>query len=197
MALINTKPAAKNHEITEQSRDVVLESLLDRHEKGLLNYLYRYLGSVHDAEDVAQHAFIKTYLNAKKCPSPEAMSRYLYRVAANAALNVIRRRRIIKMFSFSGLARSGDEDGFSAENLPDTAKKNPETAYNESLRSKLVRRALAALPHNQKTALMLSFYDGKSYEDIAAILGKSVGAVESLIFRARKNLTERLKEIEL
>lgn len=177
----------------EAERDSCLETLLETHEKKLINYLYKYLGSLHDAEDAAQHAFIKTYLNIRKCPTPESMSGYLYKTATNAALNILRRKRILKIFSLSG---GGDEADFTAAELPDTASMRPEDAYNDSQRQKRVRRALSSLPHEQKTALLLSFYDDKSYAEIAAILGKSRSAVESLIFRAKQNLTELLKNIE-
>lgn len=195
----NARSSASGHAHKERQAEIPFESFVAKYEKPLINYLYRYLNSLHDAEDVAQRAFIKTYLNIRKCPAPEDGSRYLYKTATNAALNILRRKRIVKIFSFAGLRRDaedGDDAARIGENLPDTGQKTPDEAYADIQKQKRVRRALASLPHEQKTSLILSFYDDKSYAEIAAILGKSVGAIESLIFRAKKNLAEILKDIE-
>ncbi|MDI6757071.1 MAG: RNA polymerase sigma factor [Endomicrobiia bacterium] len=195
----NARDSSYGHADEKRPEETPFEFFVVKYEKPLINYLYRYLNSLHDAEDVAQRAFIKTYLNIRKCPTPEAMGGYLYRTATNAALNILRRKRIVKIFSFAGLARSaedGDDEAHIGENLPDTGQKTPDDAYAESQKQKRVRRALASLPHEQKTSLILSFYDDKSYAEIAAIIGKSVSAVESLIFRAKQNLAEILKDIE-
>lgn len=199
----NARNSSCGHAREERPEETLFESFVAKYEKPLINYLYRYLGSLHDAEDVARHAFIKTYLNIRKCPAPEGLtftsygSRYLYKTATNAALNILRRKRIVKIFSFAELRRDTDAEGnFAVENLPDTGRKTPDEIYAESQKQKCVRRALASLPHEQKTSIILSFYDDKSYAEIADIIGKSVSAVESLIFRAKKNLSELLKNIE-
>ena len=84
--------------IKEGGDKFVFNSILDKYEKPLINYLYKFLGSQQDAEDVEQETFLKVYQSIAKYKPTAKFSTYLYRIATNLALNLQRRKKIIQFF---------------------------------------------------------------------------------------------------
>lgn len=177
--LQNGNPSAFNH-------------ILDNYEKPLINYLYRYLGSRQDAEDIAQETFIKVYfaITKGKYRANAKLSSYIYRIATNLSLNLLRRRKIIKFLSLDFSGDDGEEEPIQ---IRDVNQKDPAETFNEEGKIRRVKKAIQKLPHFQRSAIILFYYEEKSYQEIAKILKKSVSSVESLIFRAKKNLERFLK----
>lgn len=157
--------------------------LVRRHQSRVLNLAYRFSRDRQDAEDLAQEVFFKVWRQARSFRGQAAFSTWLYRLAVNTCLNYRQRKKT------------------RPEPLPLTAdlESRAETAaagLEARQRQDLLNRAMAALPVRQRMALILAGFDGKSYEEIAAVMEISVAAVESLLFRARRNLAATLRPLK-
>lgn len=161
--------------------EAAFEQLVLKHQKGVLNVVYRYLGDRALAEDAAQEVFIKVY-RARRSYRPQAkFSTWLYRIAVNHCLNEIRARRS---------APSGPAPIEEIVEEPDG--QHPDARMNKEDLQRAVKEAIASLPENQRVAVILARYEELSYEEIAEALQVSLEAVKSLLFRAKENLRQRL-----
>jgi len=150
------------------------EELLKKHEKSILNLIYRFLGNSNDAEDLTQEVFLRVY-RAKDTWQPKAkFSTWLYRITANLCFNWRRKKSPVSLEDLSILPSTTNG---SSENIE--IKKE-------------IQKALLSLPKNQRLALIFCHYEDKSYQEISELLGCSVSSVKSLIFRARQNLKARI-----
>lgn len=154
------------------------ETLVTRYERRVLNLAYRYLGNRTDAEDAAQEIFLKVWRNAKRFRKKSSFSTWLFRIAVNHCLNAKSRRKRRETLPLNeAVLKEG----------PDT-----EEEYERERTARAVREAVGALPTRQRMALVLSKFEGRSYKEIAEVIGVSVPSVESLIFRAKQNLKRAL-----
>jgi RNA polymerase sigma-70 factor (ECF subfamily) len=148
--------------------------LVDRHLGRCVRVAQRMLGSRHDAEEVAQEAFLRVWKQAPKWRHDGAkLTTWLYRVVVN--LGIDRKRRPAE----PSLAVAGDP--------PDPSVGIAEAAIRDD-QSRQVARAVADLPESQRAALVLCYYEEMSNAEAAAVMGVSVKAVESLLVRARRTL---------
>lgn len=158
-------------------------ALTDANAGRVLAVATRLLGDAAEAEDVAQEAFLRLWRIAPQWRPGEALvSTWLHRTATNLCIDRLRKRRP-RDFS----------DAFP-DGAPDIADDSPavEEVMTRSGVSAAVRAALMALPGRQRAALVLNVYDGAANPDIAAALGVSVEAVESLLARGRRTLKRTL-----
>ncbi len=168
------------------------EELLDRYRGPLVSYFSRMLRDRAMAEDLAQETFLRVY-QARHRYEPEAkFTTWLYRIATNLALNAIRDRKD------ANTAPGSDGDGEGKEPEIATiadAKPTAEQVLMHSERQEMIRRAVEALPENQRAAVILHKYQDVDYRQIARILGVSESAVKSLLFRAYESLRGRLQPL--
>lgn len=165
------------------------EELVERHKQRVFNIAYRYLGNIHDAEDVAQQVFINIY-NARKTYTPQAQfTTWLYTVCKNACFKTFRKKRL-KTTSLSADIEL-EEDVVSSQ-IADPSGKTPLENVIDAERDLVVKKAIDSLPEKQKIVLILYKYEQLSYEKITEITGFSVKAVKSLLHRARVSLKEKL-----
>lgn len=163
------------------------EVLVERHQRRVFRLLLRMMGSREEAEDVSQDTFLSLHRHGKKFRSEARFSTFVYRVAANAALN---RRRTL------GRARARAnrfaERQAAGDNLPH-APRNPEDAALGTELSARVREALQGLTPSLRMPVILYDIEGLAYGEIAEILGVAEGTIKSRIHRARKALREELQ----
>jgi RNA polymerase sigma-70 factor (ECF subfamily) len=159
------------------------EQLVLRHQGKVLNLIYRFTWNRQDAEDLAQEVFLKVWKYARTFRGRSAFSTWLYRLAVNTCLNYRQKKKI----ETEPLPLLGE---FAAE--ANAAGAEILTRERESL----LNKALNGLPVRQKMAIILAGFEGKSYEEIAAIMEISVSAVETLLFRARQNLGKILRPLK-
>src|SRR5574344_2072200 len=182
------------------------QALVERVQKGdkrafdllVLKYQHRILGLVvrfvhdpHEAQDVAQEAFVKAYRALGNFRGDSAFYTWLYRIAINTAKNylVSRNRR-----PPSSDVDSGDAEFYEG----DHALKDIETPERLLLRDeiqKTVEDSIARLPNDLRTALTLREFEGLSYEEIANAMQCPVGTVRSRIFRAREAIDKALQPL--
>jgi RNA polymerase sigma-70 factor (ECF subfamily) len=165
--------------------------LINKYQHRIISLVGRYVSDPAEAMDVSQEAFIKAYRAIDRFRGDSAFYTWLYRIAINTAKNwlVARKRR----------PPSTDIDASDAEQYDvDSRLKEQGTPENELLREEIkstVYNAIADLPDDLRTAIMLRELEGMSYEDIAVTMDCPIGTVRSRIFRAREAIDEKLRPL--
>jgi len=168
------------------------EALVVKYQQPVMNLLYRMLGDLPEAEDLCQNVFLQVHKSAHRYRVTARFSTWLYTIARNLGLNELRRRGRHSADSLDA-SPEGMEDYSLHHQLEDLNTPTPPGACLHSELEQRLEQALAALPENQRTAIMLCREQELSYDQIAEILGCSVSATKSLIHRARETLRQRLK----
>ena len=166
------------------------QTLVETYQRMVVNTC---LGIVHnqaDAEDLAQDVFLEIFRTAEKFRGDSKLSTWLYRIATNRSLNLIRNNKRKRFFqsiedTFTGGRNRNSE---ISENRGD----QPDQNMADQQRSDLLHRAIDRLPEMQRIAFTLNKYEELPYQQIAEIMEISLASVESLIHRAKKNLQEQL-----
>ncbi len=165
--------------------------LVEKYKQPVMNLAFRTLRDLTEAEDLAQNVFAQVWKAAPRYEPTAKFSTWLFTIARNLCLNEIRRRTRHPADSLD--QTHGDADDQPLYQVED---RRVAPATEELLRGELVEKveaAIAILPENQRTALLLCRQEELSYEEIAAVLGCSLSATKSLIHRARETLKLRLK----
>ena len=149
------------------------------HYEGVVQVVYRMCGDTGLAEDATQEAFLRAWVNLPSFQPKSPLRNWLYRIALNAALDVLRRKPEETL---------EDEQAWM---LTDQAA-GPETALIEKERVTLLQQAMKALPEAARSALILREYSELSYQEIANVLEVPIGTVMSRLNYARNRLREIL-----
>ncbi|MFN3966454.1 MAG: RNA polymerase sigma factor [Endomicrobiia bacterium] len=165
------------------------EKLLDKYEKPLLNFIYRFVGNQTDAEDLTQEVFLKIYKAKNRYKPQGKFSNWLYKIAIDLCIDYQRKRKI-KTAPLDNFVNTQERE--ILQEIPDLSQITPEISVEKKQISQIIRSALLSLPARQRLALTLKIYENKSYQEISKILDCSVSAVESLLFRARLSLRNKL-----
>jgi RNA polymerase sigma-70 factor, ECF subfamily len=172
---------------------VAFETLVVKYQRPVLNMVFRSLGDAAEAEDLAQNVFIQVWKSRGRYKPAAKFSTWLFTIARNTCLNEVRRRARHPADSLDKPLTDAADGSESPWLLPDVRVKSPaEHALSAELRRR-VDRAVAALPEDQRTALLLLRHDHMAYEEIAKVLGCSLSATKSIIHRARATLRDQLK----
>lgn len=166
--------------------------LVERHQDRLIAVCRRLLGDREAARDAVQEVFLKTFRKAGDFEPRAQVSTWLYRIAVNHCLNVLRRRRIVRFLPWGGGEDHGDEEAAGFD--PPDLRADPEVTVEARRRWQSVRRAVATLPPGQRAVLVLVRFEGLAYKEAADVLGITVGAVESRLVRALRNLEASLAQ---
>jgi RNA polymerase sigma-70 factor (ECF subfamily) len=170
---------------------VAFTELVEKYKQPVMNLVYRTLHDEAEAEDLAQVVFLQVYKSAKRYESRAKFSTWLFTIARNLCLNEIRRRSRHPADSLEE-AHAEHEDQPRQQYEDKSSVAPPERLLHGELAQK-IEEALAGLPENQRTAILLCRQEELSYEEIAEILGCSLSATKSLIHRGRETLKEKLK----
>jgi RNA polymerase sigma-70 factor (ECF subfamily) len=158
-----------------------LGELVHRYQDRALSLAYRMLGNWPAAEDTVQEAFLRVYRAAPRYHPSARFMTWLYRIVTNLCLD--ERRKVRK-----APVALPDET-----TLPDPAPAEDPVEADE--RARMVREAVADLPHRQRAVLVLHRYERLSYAEVAEVTGWSASAVESLLVRAYAQLRKRLSDL--
>lgn len=151
--------------------------LVTRHQKGVITVVYRLCGDARLAEDAAQEAFVRVWQNLKKYNPQYAFRSWLYRIATNAALDVLRRER-----------PSVEIDALPLADKTPTLEQSAESGE----RASRVQQAITHLSEPLRLVLVLREYEELSYQEISAALDIPVGTVMSRLNSARIQLRREL-----
>jgi len=167
------------------------EALVDRYRQPVMNLICRMVGDRHEAEDICQTTFLQVFRSAQRYREGAKFTTWLYTIARNLCLNEIRRRSRHRADSLDA-ERSDGSDQPQHVIVDGKAADAPTLLLQGELEAK-IQEALSGLPENQRLAMLLYREKGLSYEEVSAIVGCSLSATKSLIFRARETLRQRLK----
>src|SRR5665213_442429 len=166
--------------------------LVLKYQHKVVKLVMRYLRDPADAEDVAQEAFIKAYRALPQFRGDSAFYTWLYRIAINTAKNaVVARDRNPVNFD---LDMTNNEESYEMQGRLKDSETPEALVLTDEIRT-TVNAAIANLPDDLRTAIVLRELEGLSYEEIAATMDCPVGTVRSRIFRAREAIDSRLREV--
>jgi RNA polymerase sigma-70 factor (ECF subfamily) len=166
--------------------------LVERYQRRVYALSFGILRQREDAWDVAQEAFVKAYRNLDRFAGEAAFYTWLYRIAYNLSLDVLRsrgRRELVGLDEHNPALEQAIRD----EARPDDAPPNELFARRETARA--VQKAMERLSEKHRAIIVLREVEGLSYEEMAEVLGISKGTVMSRLFHARKNLQALLRPL--
>ena len=169
----------------------VFKKLVEQHQVPLVRLCKGFLHDEEDARDIVQETFIEVFESIHHFRQDARLSTWLYRIAVNKSLNLIRKKKInrllVSLDVFSAKETNDVEYGTTGpgQNLPgDKLEKNE--------KMKQIRKAVDSLPGNQRIVFILNKYMDLTNKEVAEVMNISLSAVESLMHRAKMNLQKKL-----
>ncbi len=168
------------------------EVLVAKYQRKMARLLSRFIRDQAEIEDVAQEAFIKAYRALPLFRGDSAFYTWLYRIAINTAKNylVAQGRRAPTSTEFDAEEAEGFEDATQLRDI-----NTPESLLQSKQTGATISAAMAALPEELRSAILLREIEGLSYEEIAEAMSCPIGTVRSRIFRAREAVAEKLRPL--
>ena len=166
--------------------------LVARYRNQITSYIYRMVNDYDTAVDLSQETFLRVYRAAARYQTTHAFSTYIYRIATNVAISELRKRKRRRLVSLTGLLTSPDGEELMDFQPPDE-KPLQDIALIDAEKRAVIKRAISTLPDRYRAPLVLRDVEGKSYDEIAAILQTSEGTVKSRINRARNFLRDKMR----
>jgi RNA polymerase sigma-70 factor (ECF subfamily) len=155
--------------------------IVERHRKQIYQLCYRFLGNHEDAADLTQDVFVRAFKGLHSFKGDSALGTWLYRVGVNVCLNRV-------------ALKTPKLETIEPEQHVDQRTPDAHELVARGERAIVVRRAIAKLPPKQRATLVLRIYQEMSHDEIAAVLGSSVGAVKANFFHALGNLKRLLQQ---
>jgi RNA polymerase sigma-70 factor, ECF subfamily len=171
----------------QRGNDAALNLLIDRWQRPLLGFAFRYVHNRTDAHDLVAETFVRLYQQRDRLRSDSNLSAWLFTTLANLCRNHHRwRLRHPSVATLpAGSAELSESDLLAEEIDPAAAVQRDEAAA-------AVQQAIGRLPHDLKTTLLLHHYEQRSYREIGAVVGCSERGVETRLYRARQQLRQAL-----
>lgn len=168
------------------------EHLFQRSQRRAYNLAYRLTGNAADAEDVTQDAYVRAWHNFDSYDATRSFEGWLFRIITNRVIDLRRRQKRVPMYSLDSPIQ-GDEDGHPLAHEFAAPDSDPEQIVVGPVMEERLQRALAALPTDYRTAILLCDVEQRSYQEIADRMRCALGTVRSRIHRARVMLRKRLE----
>lgn len=159
--------------------------IVERHRRNVYQLCYRFVGNQDDAADLSQDVFVRAFRGLKNFKGESSLGTWLYRIGVNVCLNRLAVKAPVSESLEPLLASSDERIASGGESASD--------ALLRGERERRVRAAIARLPKKQRATLILRVYHELPHEQIAGILGSSVGAVKANFFHAMNNLRKLLQ----
>ena len=157
------------------------DGLINRHSQAVYRFTFKLLGNPDEAHDVTQETFIKAWKNIKKFDQEKDFRIWVFSIARNCSIDKLRKKKSV---NFSSL---DDEESEFDANIPDD-QLLPHEIFEQNEKIELVRKALEAIPFNQKTAILLHHGEEMTFEEISEVVGKPMNTVKSHYRRALVSL---------
>ena len=167
--------------------------LVERHSRSIFRLAFRMTGNQQDAEDVVQESFLRAYKQLAKFDERASFGTWLYRIAANCSLDLVRSRKRRQEHLAPQEAEGGEFDDTVA--LLPSADPNPERiALSGEVRGR-VEQAMQELSATERTAFVLRHFEGMCIEDVGKVLDCAPGAAKHSVFRAVQKLRRALEPV--
>lgn len=185
--MINQEEFIKN---LRSGNQAAFSLLIDDYQQKVFHTCISFVPNKEDAEDIAQEVFLEVYKSIGKFKGNSKLSTWIYKICTNKCLEFIRKKnakkRLVFMQRILGNEIPLDKTNFFTE------FNHPGILLEHKEQSETIYLAINTLPESQKSVFTLAKLDGKTYQEIAEITGKSMSSVESIMFRAKKNLQKKL-----
>lgn len=161
-----------------QQKEKLFEQIVNKYKEKIFNMVYNYLKpnvTVEDVEDIVIDSFFKFYKNIKNFKHKCSIETYLRRIAVNLTINFLK-------------SKDRNSVVFLEETTLEEEKETTTYDVEKEEIKKIFFSILNMLPHKQKIAFQLAYYENLSYKEIAEIMLTTVSSVESLLFRAKQNI---------
>jgi RNA polymerase sigma-70 factor (ECF subfamily) len=183
-----TQPDAALSELDEPAlveaslagRAGAFDLIVERHRRSVYQLCYRFVGNHEDASDLSQDVFLRAYRGLKTFRGQSSLATWLHRIGINVCLNRVS-------------SKAPALEPIDARQFVDARAESPTDHLLKEERGALVRAAIAQLPPKQRATLVLRMYQEMSHQEIADVLGSSVGAVKANFFHALGNLRKILE----
>lgn len=161
------------------NRPGAFDIVVERHQRSVYLLCYRFVGNHEDASDLSQEVFLRAYRGLHKFRGQSSLATWLYRIGVNVCLNRVS-------------TKAPQMEAIDPERHVDLRTEPADHRLLRDERATRVRAAIAALPRKQRATLILRMYHDMSHQEIAEVLGSSVGAVKANFFHALGNLKKLL-----
>ena len=175
----------------KQGDTAAFTELVEKYKQPVMNLVYRTIHDPTEAEDLAQNVFVQVFKSAPRYKNTAKFSTWLFTIARNLCLNEIRRRSRHPAESLD--VPHPEQEDQPLHQFEDKKTFSPPESLLHGELARKIEEAMADLPENQRSAILLCRQEDLSYEEIADVLGCSVSATKSLIHRGRETLKEKLK----
>ncbi|MCX6248559.1 MAG: sigma-70 family RNA polymerase sigma factor [Bacteroidetes bacterium] len=183
----------EEHGLLEKLRlgdKAAFNELVKLYSNRVINTCYRFLLDKEDAEDISQEVFIEVFQSVRSFRGDAKLSTWIYRIAVTRSLDEIKKRKRKKRISSLSKVFHIDEVGHWI-----TGGVMPDRSIGEKEKMNEIRQALNTLPDSQRVVFTLSKIEGYTNGEIAEIMNTTTVAVESLLYRARKKVSNELEKI--
>jgi RNA polymerase sigma-70 factor (ECF subfamily) len=169
--------------------DLALNELMERWQRPLHSFIFRYVGNYADSIELAQETFVRVYQHRGRFNFKSRFSTWLLSIATNLCRHHARWHKRHPTISLDDTA---DAVAFYEEDLAISPQEIPSALADRAELAKLIKAEIEHLPHELKAAVLLFAYENLSYAEIGLVLGCSSKAVETRLYRVRKLLAKKL-----
>lgn len=163
-------------------RSGAFDLVVERHRRSVYQLCWRFVGNHEDASDLSQDIFLRAYRGLRSFRGQSSLATWLYRIGVNVCLNRVSAKAPVEKMT----------EAIDDWQYVDTRSDSPSERLLKEERGARVRAAIAGLPRKQRATLILRMYHEMSHQEIADVLGSSVGAVKANFFHALGNLKKQL-----
>ncbi|WP_293872107.1 RNA polymerase sigma factor [Flavobacterium sp.] len=163
------------------------EKLYHEYKILVFNVALNYIQNLEDAEEITQDVFVKVYHSLHNFNQKSSFKTWIYRITINQCLDFIKQKNSQKRFFIFGKKSQNEKEYLNISSF-----EHPGIMMEKKEDAQILFEVINTLIENQKTAFLLSKLDGMSNPEIAEIMQVSISSVESLIFRAKNTLREKL-----
>jgi RNA polymerase sigma factor (sigma-70 family) len=174
-----------------QGKQTAYSQLLDEYQQKVFVTCISFVPNKEDAEDIAQVVFLEVFKSISNFKGDSKLSTWIFRIATNKSLEFIRKKNTKKRLGFMQRI-IGSEIPIDQTNYF-TEFDHPGILMENKEKSATIFKAIDTLPESQRVIFTLAKIDGKSYQEIVEITGKSLSSVESILYRAKKGLQVKLE----
>lgn len=181
-----------NAQFTVANSQNEFEQLFLRSRRRAYNLAFRLTGNAADAEDVTQDAYVRAWHNFESYDANRSFEGWLFRIITNRVIDMRRRQKRVPMYSLDSPI-VGDDDGQPLAHEFAAPDSDPEQIVVGPVMEERLQVALASLPADYRTAILMCDVEQRSYQEIADQMRCAIGTVRSRIHRARVMLRKRLE----
>lgn len=178
----------------KEGNPIAFERLVIKYKDRIFNLCFRFLGDIHEAEDIAQEVFIKVYKALKRFRSESSFYTWIYRITVNTCKNRV--KSLDYRRSKKNITLDDEKDSkYHSESFTSGTGDTPDQFIEKKERIKQIQNAIEDLTPDQRAVIILRDIEGFSYEEISEITGHKLGTVKSRLSRARNDLRKILKRV--